>query len=84
MVSRSLRVTVESLRVSKSTVMAKGIPHSSVRAYRFPIVWPESSIFDDTPERVSIDSANNVTHDFRLTDVLDKVVQLRVRNQRED
>ena len=32
MVSRSLRVTVLSARVSKSTVMAKGIPHSSVRA----------------------------------------------------
>lgn len=39
----SRKVTVLSLRVSQSMVMANGIPISSVRAYLFPIACPPSS-----------------------------------------
>ena len=54
MVCKSLSVTVSSLIVSKSTVIANGIPHSSVLEYLFPIVCPESSIFEEMPALVSI------------------------------
>ncbi len=47
MVPRSLRVTVWSLRESKSTVMAKGMPHSSVLAYLLPMEVPESSTLEE-------------------------------------
>ena len=55
-VFKSLKVTVLSLSVSKSTVIANGIPHSSVLAYLLPIDWPESSTLDVTPALVKIDS----------------------------
>jgi|APCry1669190288_1035285.scaffolds.fasta_scaffold28136_1 hypothetical protein len=48
----SLIVTQLSSKVSKSTVKAYGIPHSSVLAYLFPTDTPESSIFDERPEFV--------------------------------
>jgi len=35
--------------VSKSTVIANGIPHSSVQAYLLPIACELSSIFELTP-----------------------------------
>ena len=60
MVLSSLRVTVSSLRVSKSTVIAKGIPHSSVLAYLLPIVVPESSILEEMPALVRIDSIDTI------------------------
>mmetsp|Transcript_85854 Transcript_85854/g.166484 ORF Transcript_85854/g.166484 Transcript_85854/m.166484 type:complete len:408 (+) Transcript_85854:202-1425(+) len=42
-VSRSRRVTVSLSMVSKSTVMPKGVPTSSARAYLLPIDCPDAS-----------------------------------------
>ena len=49
MLSLSLRVAVLLWRESKSTVTPKGIPISSVRAYRRPMEPPLSSILWEMP-----------------------------------
>jgi hypothetical protein len=55
MVSSSLIVIDSFSRVSKSTVNAYGIPHSSVLAYLFPTETPESSILAERPALVRSD-----------------------------
>jgi len=49
MLSRSLKVIVSSLRESKSTVIPKGVPSSSFREYRLPILADESSTVWEIP-----------------------------------
>jgi hypothetical protein len=48
-VSISLKVTDKSLDVSGSTVIAKGIPNSSVLAYLLPMLTPVSSTLLEIP-----------------------------------
>lgn len=47
--SRSLSVRVPSWRVWKSTVMPRGVPSSSFRLYRLPMLAEESSTRLETP-----------------------------------
>lgn len=49
-VNISLRVTAASTRLSLSTVIANGIPISSVLAYFFPIVTPLLSVLHEVPD----------------------------------
>lgn len=79
MLSRSLIVTVSSFNVSKSTVIAKGIPHSSVLAYLFPTVTPESSTLLVTPFFINVFSTGNVKLcDIILTDLLNFLVHVSI------
>ena len=80
-VKRSLSVTVLSLMVSKSTVIAKGIPHSSVLAYLLPIETPESSILDETPALVKLVSIFKLFKDQSFTDDLNDISKLIVCNK---
>jgi len=71
----SLIVIVSSFNVSKSTVKAYGIPHSSVLAYLLPTVWVESSTLLEIPALVNIFS--KTIKAIFLTNFLNPLVEFR-------